>query len=216
MSDATTKVMLAAYEQDAEPTMFLSGMFQSPPRNFHNSEEVEIDIVRSDEEISIAIQDLSTGARHNSNDLYTNKAFKPPIHKEKGPINAHNLIKRQPGSDPFQAVDFQANAITQGMDLGRKLQRKILRAIEQQSSQVLTTGTVTLVNGDGDATAAEGDAGTWASTCVTCHDPANAGVDPASYGGLHHNNNGSVAYDASACTDCHANADHVKIGRAHV
>ena len=149
MSTTATKVMLEAYKQDAEPTLFLSGMFRSPPRNFHNSEEVEIDIVRSEEDISIAIQDLSTGARHNSNDLYTNKAFKPPIHKEKGPINAHNLIKRQPGEDPFAAVDFQANAIAQGMDLGRKLQRKILRAIEQQSSQVLTTGTVTLINGDG-------------------------------------------------------------------
>ena len=149
MSDTTTKVMLAAYEQDAEPTMFLSGMFQSPRRNFHNSEEVEIDIVRSEEDISIAIQDLSTGARLNSEDIYTNKGFKPPIHKEAGPINAHTLIKRMPGQDPFAAVDFQANAISRGIILGRKLQRKILRAIEQQSSQVMTTGTVTLIDSAG-------------------------------------------------------------------
>ena len=149
MSDTTTKVMLAAYEQDAEPTMFLSGMFQSPARNFHNSEEVEIDIVRSEEDISIAIQDLSTGARLNSEDLYTNKGFIPPIHKEAGPINAHTLIKRMPGVDPFAAVDFQMNAIARGIALGRKLQRKILRAIEQQSSQVMTTGTVTLIDSAG-------------------------------------------------------------------
>ena len=151
MSDSTTKVMLAAYEQDAEPTMFLSGMFQSPRRNFHNSEEVEIDIIRSEEDISIAIQDLSTGARLNSEDIYTNKGFKPPIHKEAGAINAHTLIKRMPGADPFQAVDFQANALTKGVRLGQKLQRKILRAVEQQSSQVLTTGTVTLVDASGNA-----------------------------------------------------------------
>ena len=149
MSDLVTKKMLASYEQDAEPSLFFSGMFQSPRSNFHNSEEVEIDIVRSEEDISIAIHDLSTGARSNSNDLYTNKAFKPPIHKEAGPINAHNMIKRQPGQDPFQEVDFQANAIAQGTRLGRKLQRKILRAIEQQSSQVLTTGTVTLIDENG-------------------------------------------------------------------
>lgn len=149
MSDTTTKVMLAAYEQDIEPTMFLSGMFQSPRRNFHNSEKVEIDIVRSEEDIAIAIQDLSTGARLNSEDIYTNKEFQPPIHKEAGPINAHNLLKRMPGQDPFQAVDFQANAIGRGVKLGRKLQRKILRAIEFQSSQVMTTGTVTLINEDG-------------------------------------------------------------------
>lgn len=149
MSDTTTKVMLAAYEQDREPTMFLSGMFQSPRRNFHNSEEVEIDIVRSEEDISIAIQDLSTGARLNSEDIYTNKGFKPPVHKEAGPINAHTLIKRQPGDDPFQSVDFMANAIKRGVRLGQKLQRKIARAVEYQSSQVLTTGTVTLIDENG-------------------------------------------------------------------
>jgi len=149
MSDTTTKVMLAAYEQDAEPTMFLSGMFQSPRRNFHNSEEVEIDIVRTEEDISIAIQDLSTGARLNSEDLYTNKGFKPPVHKEAGPINAHTLIKRMPGDDPFQSVDFMANALKRGVRLGQKLQRKIARAVEYQSSQVLTTGTVTLIDENG-------------------------------------------------------------------
>jgi hypothetical protein len=151
MSDKVTKVMLDAYEQDAQPTLFFAGMFQSPRKNFHNSEEVEIDIVRTEEDISIAIQDLSTGARLNSDDIYTNKAFKPPIHKEAGPINAHTLIKRMPGEDPFMAVDFQANAIKRGVALGTKLQRKILRSIELQGSQVLTTGTVTLTDDAGNA-----------------------------------------------------------------
>ena len=151
MSTTATKVMLEAYQQERTPSMFLSGMFKSPRRNFHDSEEVEIDIVRSEEDVSIAIQDLSAGARQNSNDIYTNKSFKPPIHKEAGPINAHNLIKRQAGSTPFDSVDFQANAIRQGVDLGRKLQRKILRAVELQSSQVLTLGVVTLIDGSGNA-----------------------------------------------------------------
>ena len=66
MSGSTTKRMLKAYMQMAQPTLFLSGLFQSPPENFHTSEEVEIDIVRSDEDISIVIQDLSTGYRMNS------------------------------------------------------------------------------------------------------------------------------------------------------
>ncbi len=149
MSGETTKVMLKAFEQNADPTMFLSGMFQSPPSNFYDSESVEIDIIRSEEDISIAIQDLSTGARLNSEDIYTNKEFKAPIHREAGNINAHNLLKRMPGQDPFAAVDFQANAIGRGMRLGRKLQRKILRAIEEQASQVMTTGSVTLIDENG-------------------------------------------------------------------
>lgn len=149
MSTTATKVMLLAFEQDAESTMFLSGSFQSPRRNFHNSESVEIDIIRSEEDISIVIQDLSAGARLNSEDIYTNKEFIPPIHKEAGPINAHTLLKRMPGQDPFQATDFQVNAISRGVRLGRKLQRKILRAIEVQASQVLTLGVVTLIDENG-------------------------------------------------------------------
>lgn len=149
MSDTTTKIMLSAYTARALPTMFLSGQFQAPPQNFHDSEEVEIDIVRTDEDISIAIQDLSTGARLNSEDLYTNKGFKPPIHREAGTINAHNLLKRNPGEDPFKSVDFQANATSRGVALGQKLNPKIQRAIEQQAAQVLTTGTVTLSDENG-------------------------------------------------------------------
>lgn len=149
MSGKTTKVMLAAYTQVAPITLFLVGMFKSPRENFHNSEEVEIDIEREDEDISIAIQDLSTGARLNSDDEYTNKSFKPPIHKEAGPINAHTLINRQAGEDPFQAVDFMANAIKKGIKLGRKMGAKILRAMEVQAAQVLTTGTVTLTDENG-------------------------------------------------------------------
>lgn len=151
MSTAVTKHMIDYYESEREPTMFFAGMFQSPRRNFHNSEEVEIDIVRGEEEISIAIQDLSTGARYNSEDLFTNKGFKPPIHKEAGPINAHTLIGRNPGEDPFVMVDFQANAIKRAVKLGTKLQRKIARAVEYQAAQVLTAGVVTLIDENGEA-----------------------------------------------------------------
>lgn len=151
MSTATTKVMLAGYQARRRPTMFLTGMFQAPAENFHNSEEVEIDIMRSEEDISIAITDLSTGARLNSEDDYTNKSFKPPIHKEKGAIPAHKLIKREFGQNPFESVDFQANAIARGTRLVTKMGDKIARAMEQQSSQVLQTGTVTLIDANGAA-----------------------------------------------------------------
>jgi len=97
MSDKTTSVML-----QAEPTMFLSGMFQSPRGNFHNSEKVEIDIVRSEEDIAIAIQDLSVGARENSADVFTNKSMTPPIFKEAAAINSHNMLKRMPGANPVE------------------------------------------------------------------------------------------------------------------
>lgn len=151
MSGTTTARMIRAYNQMAQPTLFLSGLFQSPPENFHTSEEVEIDIVRSDEDVSIVVQDLSTGYRMNSEDLYTNKGFKPPIHKEAIPINSFDLIKRTPGQNPFQAPDFRANVISRMFNGMTKIERKIRRAIEVQASQVLQTGVVTLTDAGGNA-----------------------------------------------------------------
>jgi len=149
MSGSTTKRMLAAYLQMASPTLFLSGMFQSPPENFHTTEEVEIDIVRCDENISIVTTDLSTGYRMNSDDDYTNKSFKPPVHKEAIPINSFDLIKRMPGQNPFESPDFRANVILRMFNGMTKIERKIRRTIELQASQVMQTGTVTLTDSAG-------------------------------------------------------------------
>lgn len=149
MSNTTTKRMISAYNQMAQPMLFLSGLFQSPAENFHTSEEVEIDIVRSDEDISIVIQDLTTGYRMNSEDLYTNKGFKPPIHKEAIPINSFDLVKRMPGQNPFEAPDFRANVITRMFNGMKKIERKIRRSIEVQASQVLQTGQVMLTDMNG-------------------------------------------------------------------
>jgi len=151
MSDETTRRMISAYTQMASPLMFLSGLFQSPTQNFHSSEEVELDIIRTDEDISIVIQDLSTGYRMNSDDLYTNKSFKPPIHKEAIALNAFDLIKRAPGENPFQSPDFRANVIARMFNGMVKVERKIRRAIELQASQILQTGVVTLADSDGTA-----------------------------------------------------------------
>lgn len=151
MSDETTRRMISAYNQIAAPVMFLAGFFQSPPQNFHNSEEVEIDITRSEEDVAIVIQDLSTGYRMNSNDIYTNKSFKPPIFKEANAVNSFDLIKRQPGENPFQNPNFRANLISRIFNGLVKVESKIRRAIELQASQVLQTGIVTLTDENGTA-----------------------------------------------------------------
>ncbi len=149
MSGSVTKRMIDAYLQMAAPTLFLSGFFQSPAQNFHTSEEVEIDIVRSDEEIAIVIDDLSVGYRQNSADLFTNKGFKPPIFKEAIALNSFDLIKRMPGQDPFQSPDFRANITLRMFNGMVKVERKIRRTMELQASQVLQTGIVTLADENG-------------------------------------------------------------------
>lgn len=149
MSGLVTRRMIEAYYQEAEPVGFFASLFQLRPENVHSSEEVEIDIVRSEEDVSIVVQDLSTGYRMNSDDLYTNKSFKPPIHKEAVPLKAHDLLKRMPGENPFQEPNVRANIILRMFRGMRKVQRKIQRAIELQSSQVLQTGVVTLTDING-------------------------------------------------------------------
>lgn len=151
MSDSTTRRMIRAYNQMASPTLFFSGFFVSPPENFHTSEEVEIDIVRSDEDIAIVVQDLSAGYRMNSEDLYTNKGFKPPIFKEAIALNSHDLIKRMAGENPFQSPDFRGNVILRMFNGMTKVERKIRRSMELQSSQVMQTGIVTLTDSTGAA-----------------------------------------------------------------
>ena len=151
MSGQTTKQMISLYEQEASPTMFLSGFFQTPARNFHTTEEVEIDIRRSGEDVATVITDLSTGGNVNEMSGYTNKNFKPPIYQEEGALNSFDLIKRQAGDNPFQNPDFQANATLAAFSQIRKLDDMVRRAVELQASQVLQTGTLTLLNKAGAA-----------------------------------------------------------------
>jgi hypothetical protein len=129
--------------------MFLSGFFQTPPQNFFNAEKVDLDIMRDDEDVAIAVEDISVSPRMNAATQYTNKAFTPPIFKEAGVITAWDTIKRQPGQDPFVDPDFNANATLQAFKIFRRLENKLRRAVELMCSQVLTTGTVTCVDATG-------------------------------------------------------------------
>lgn len=149
MSGSKTIKMIEAYFQEASPTMFLSGFFQAPPQNFHESEEVEIDVVRGTEKVAIVVQDLSTGYRLNTLDDYTNKAFKPPVLMESFPIKASDLLKREAGDNPFADVPTQAKLAVRAMRGFRHIEAKIRRTIELQASQILQTGVLTLIDSAG-------------------------------------------------------------------
>jgi hypothetical protein len=149
MSDASTRTLIEMYMEEAEAPQFLSGFFQSPARNFHNSEKVEIDIIRDDEDVAIVVQSIKSGARMNEDELYTNKAFTPPVFKEEAALSAYDLIKRQAGQNPFEDPNFGANAVTESFRKFRKLEKKIRRAVEMMASQVLQTGALTLIDSTG-------------------------------------------------------------------
>ena len=145
---ATNKTIkqMNLYIQDATTTRFLSGMFQSPRQNFHDSEFVDMDIQRGDEDIAIVINDLSANPNSNTDDEFTNKEFKPPILNEIIVINAFDLLKRVAGENTYQNPRFQAAVIKKMLRGMKKLQAKIQRTIELQASQVLQTGIIDLKN----------------------------------------------------------------------
>lgn len=149
MTGTATVRMIEAYRQSREPTMFLSQLFRAPERNFFDSEAVEIDIEREDEDIAIAIDDYGTGPRINSFDQYTNKRFIPPALDEGFYLNRFDLNKRQAEQNPFDNPDFMANVTAQYMRRSRMLERKIRRTIELQAAQVLTTGKIDLKDSAG-------------------------------------------------------------------
>lgn len=151
MSDATTRRMIRVYEQIAPVIMFLTGFFQSPPENFYDGKEVEFDIIRSEEDVSIAVTDLSTGYRMNEGSIYTNKSFIPPVHKEAIALDSIQLLNRMPGATPFENPVYRMNLLQYMYSNMVKVERKIRRAIELQASQVLQTGTVTLSDESGTA-----------------------------------------------------------------
>ncbi|MDZ7922695.1 MAG: major capsid protein [Marinagarivorans sp.] len=151
MSDATKKLMLKKYLEEPDATLGFTGMFRARPENFHNSEEVEIDIVRSEEDVSIVVTDLSTGYRMNSEDLYTNKGFKPPIHREAIILSSDSLLKRKAGDSPFADSGFRFEIAERMLSGMRKVERKIKRAMELQASQIMQTGIITLTDETGAA-----------------------------------------------------------------
>lgn len=149
MSDSSTTRLIDAYMEESEAPAFLSGFFQSPPRNFHNSEKIEIDIVRDDESIAIAVQSIKSGGRQNEDTLYQNKAFTPPVLKEEAALSAYDLGNRRPGVDPYTDPDFAANATFAAFRKFRLLEKKVRRTVEVMCSQVLQTGAITLVDNAG-------------------------------------------------------------------
>lgn len=149
MSDASTSKFIRMYAEEAEAPGFLAGFFQSPPENFHDTEKVEQDVIRDDMKVAIPVPGLASGGRQNEANKYVNKGYTPAIFKEEVSISAHDLLKREPGNNPFQNPVYLAAATRRVFEVSRKLEKKIRRGIEQMASQVLAGGTISLPDENG-------------------------------------------------------------------
>ena len=145
---STTK-MIREYVQDTPAPLFLSGMFQAPRENFHNSLTVEVDVEREDEDVAVPLPNVSVGYRQNQSGSYTNKEAKIPVYKEAESIEAGELLQRQPGQSKNDDVLFQENGTRRALKAARKLEKKIRRGLELQASQILQTGQLSLTDANG-------------------------------------------------------------------
>jgi hypothetical protein len=147
--------MLRVYREtpNIARNMFLSSFFVTSPEDITDSEFIEIDIVRSDEEIAPVLTDISTGANMTSEDIYTGKQFKPPAFREGRAFNVYDLLKRVPGSTQYEMDSADKMAILMGKvrNAWTRLTERIKRTIELQAAQILQTGTVTLYDAAGNA-----------------------------------------------------------------
>lgn len=151
MSDATTRKLVKAYFQDAEPSLFMSSIFLARPENYHNSQSVEIDIIRHGEAVAVVQRD-GNGAHMNTFDNVTNKSFIPPVTKEACAIRAMDLISREAGDNPFLDASFQGKLTKRIMRDMPELEKLVRRLIELQASQIMQTGKVDLLGEDATVT----------------------------------------------------------------
>lgn len=147
--DPTLKLIAAYFAMSGNLPMFFSGMFQTPPSNFHTSEKVRLDVTRNGQDVAIVVQDLSVGYRYNGLDTFETKEFTPPVFKEAFPVNSADLLKRIAGVNPLAEPDIRANLIMEFFAGMKKVDGKVRRAIELQASQVLQTGKVKLYDDKG-------------------------------------------------------------------
>lgn len=149
MSDSGTTRMIEAYRERAQSPLFLSRLFRTPEENFHRSEKVEIDVVRSDPHIAVPVKSVGAGARAVENSKYTNKAYEPTIVDLETSISAYAALKRRAGMDPFQDPDFLRAAGMEAFEMLGVLEGMIRRTVELMCSQVLQTGAISLVDSAG-------------------------------------------------------------------
>lgn len=145
----STARMLDAYTEDAQSPLFLSSMFRTPPKNFHNSEKVTVDVRRSDPHLAIPLPKIGSGARKHESSKYVNKAFTPPVYDIEVPLSSYNGMERRAGKDPFEDPDFLGQVVEESFIHLRELEGMLRRAVELQASQVLQTGALDLKDAAG-------------------------------------------------------------------
>ena len=133
------------------PSPFLQSFFTMKPGNAYNGKTIELDIQRFGEDVAVAMK-AGTESNINQMDLVTTKEFTPPAYGEAVPVDVNDLLARTAGVDPYTDAynGFAAKLINKLNTAFQVIRDMITRAVEQQASQILQTGKLTLKNRGGD------------------------------------------------------------------
>jgi hypothetical protein len=147
----TKEGWLPLFTQRRAPNGFLQRMFTAKANSTYSGKKVAIDIRRFGEQIAVAVEH-GAGPRLNDLDVFTTKEFEPPAFYEAVPFDVLMLLDRMAGDDPYSAAykSDAAQLVSYMIDGFSLMSDKIARTIELQAAQILQTGTVTLINSDGD------------------------------------------------------------------
>jgi hypothetical protein len=130
---------------------FLSSFFKVNSESFTDAKTIEIDLVRSGEEVAPAVRNLSTGAVTIVEDAFNTAEVPFPVYALDRPVNIDQLMERQPNESAYvtEKADWLgklAKILVRGFT---KMTGMIKRSIELQASQVLQTGTIDLTDENG-------------------------------------------------------------------
>lgn len=144
--DFLRRSMGVVFKKKANPTKFLSSLFKSPDANKKDTVEIVFDIKRNDEDVSVDIV-RGTQGRNNVSKRFTTKVYTPPVYDEYANFNENERLNRIMGMTEYDEHTM-AEVVAAITDDQVRLQDKILRAIELQAAQAMSTGIVTLINND--------------------------------------------------------------------
>jgi hypothetical protein len=130
---------------------FLSSFFKVNSESFTDAKTIEIDLVRSGEEVAPAVRNLSTGAVTIVEDAFNTAEVPFPVYALDRPVNIDQLMERQPNESAYvtEKADWLgrlAKILVRGF---AKMAGMIKRSIELQASQILQTGTIDLTDENG-------------------------------------------------------------------
>ena len=149
--ELTREGMLPLFVQSRQPTGFLQRLFTVKPGGIYSGDKVFIDVKRLGEHVAVVVEKC-TGPNMNDISRFTTKEFTPPQYGEAFPLDACELLNRMAGIDPYSAAytSYASQLVAMMFNGFVEIDAKISRGIEQQASQILQTGKLTLTNKAGD------------------------------------------------------------------